>query len=446
MGAPGKPTVHAPLSAGVLGAQPDEELSHFHLHDPEALRAAIRSCVGQIGRSVRHAHLALDGLLIRTMSLPIPFTPPREELELAVRSEAERYRIFAGSEVACDFEILDSAESGLTVLVAAGQRPELDGIVEVFEGEGVTIDSIEPAPLAVFRGLAGEAELQDCGIVAAFPTHLHVVLREGGALHSWRALYVSAETLRAGDPSALAETRRELQRSLHDLGGGTCFLVDVPDPLMASLTETEGGAFQTLEHSSEVGGLAMRGALRFRQEPGPFAFDLRRDRSKPPPKPVSRGVGIPLAFAGVLILALVANLWLSERVKAREGATDALQAEMSAAQAQLARPDHDGAAREALRAALDRSESAATLFRLFQDETPHDAWISRTELTAQSTLLVEGYALSRQAPLILAEALRRSPTLADLVVPAVAEAELQGQKVYRFRIEAAFKPQGVPRP
>lgn len=444
MGAPGRPTVHAPLRAGVLGAQPNEELSHFQLHDPAALRDAIRSCVAQFGRSVRHAHLALDGLLIRTMSLPIPFTPPREELELAVRSEAERYRIFAGSEVACDFEILESSERGLTVLVTAGRRPELDGVVKVFAEEGIALDSIEPAPLAVYRGLAAEVEPQACGIVAAFPSHLHVVYREKEALRSWRALYVSAESLRAGEPETVAETRLEVQRSLHDLGEASCFLVGVPEPLTARLSEMEGVAFRTLDHlPHDEGGLAMQGALRFHEASEGLAFDLRWDRLKPPPKPVSRGVGIPLAFAGVLIVAAIANLWLSERVKAVEAEADAFQAEISATQARLTQPARAEDSKVALREALKRSESAADLFRRFQAETPHDAWLTRTELSDKSALVVEGFALSRQSALILAKALRRAPSLTNLVLPEVAETDLLGHKVYRFQIEAALKPQGT---
>lgn len=445
LAAPGRNVVHAPLSPGVLGARPDEELSHFHLHDPAALREAIRGCVAQNGRAVRHAHLALDGILIRTMSLPIPFTPPREELDLAVRAEAERYRIFAGMEIACDFEILESSENGLTVLVAAAQRSEIDGILAVFDEAGVAIDSLEPAPIAAFRGLSVATEAADSAFVTAFPSHLHVVMRAEGGLHSWRTVPVAMDDLRAGAAGAVAEARMEVLRSLHDLGERLCYLADLPAPLVTSLEGTQDLAFQSLDRSQPEGGFATQGALRYRQEPGIFDFELRRDRLKPPPKPVSRGVGLPLAFAGVLIAGLLVNLWLSDRVKAREAATEALLQDISTMQTEILRPDPHKEGRETLRAARLRSESAAALLRHFQDETPHDAWIARSELTADSKLVLEGYALSRQSPLTMAEALRRVPSLNAIEIPVVAQEELQGQKVFRFRVLADFSPQGGPR-
>ncbi|GEM_PF-4346668 len=445
---PGVPTVHAPLPAGALGPRSAAELSSFRLHDPEALRVAIQSCLHQIGRPVRQAHLALEGLLIRTVTLPIPFVPPREELELAIRAEAERYRVFAGAEVACDFAQLDSEEGSLGVLLAACRREDLEAVVEVFEGLGLTISSVEPAQFAMLRGLwAEDHERQVCQIVTVFPQQIHVSFWDRETLRSWRTLYVQASRLREGEAAALAETRLELQRSLMDLHEGICYLVDAPAPLLELLEMPEGVTAQALEAFTPEGEcVMMRGATLYGTEASLFAFDLRLDRLKPARPQVSRGVGIPLAFAAVLVVALVANLWLSEQVKHHERAAATLQAEIAAMQAELMRPDHAGEAEAAMRAAVTRTESVAALFRRFQEVTPHDVWLSETVLGADSSLAVEGYALSREAPLALAKMLGQSRSLSGIEVPEVTETDWQGGRVYRFRIQAAFSPQGAFRP
>lgn len=442
MAAPGKPAAHVPLPAGIFGAHPEGAYPHFRVLDAEALRDAIRQGVAQLGRSPRRAHLALDGMLIRTMVLPIPFTPPRGELELAIRSEAERYRIFEGSEVACDFAILNSDDNGLSVLVAAAQRAELDAIVGAFAAEGLTLDRIEPAALAGFRGVADEVP-RDGGLIMAFPSQLHVLRQRAGKLVSWRALVVSEERLRRGEPALVAETTRDVLRSLHDLGDAACLLAGVPEALRLELREQGGLSAQVCAAGSDAGGFALAGALRLPQDAGEFAFDLLEDRLKPAKKPVSTPVGFLALFGGVLIAALLANLWLGDRVKAREAELETLQSEMAAVQAQLSRPDPGRASRETLRAGQLRSASAAELLRCFQDATPHDAWLSHAELTSESAVNLEGYALSRQSPLRMAEALREAPFLAGVEVPQVTETTLEGQRVYRFQIQAVFNPEGV---
>lgn len=444
---PGAPVAHAPLAPGVLGARSPEDLSSLELHEPEALRAAIQTCLERLERPVRRAHLALDGLLLRTVTLPLPFVPPREELELAVRSEAERYRVFAGEEVACDFAMLDPTPGELSLLLAAGRRSAIDGIVAVFEASGISILTVEPAPLAVLRGLADRGDApRACGLVAVFPQQLHLSVWEGPQLHSWRTLHVSASRLRDGDEATLFETRIDLQRSLVEHPLEIAYLLDAPEPLVAALSLPGGLVTQVLPPLASGESLAMAGARLYAPERGPFAFDVRHDRLKPQRPPVSRGVGIPLAFAGVLALGLAANLWLSERVKAHEGAAEQLQAEITLLQARMTRPDPGRETTETLREALSRSESVAALFRRFQDVTPHDVWLSKTALEAESKLVVEGYALSRTSPLAFARALGESRALAEIDVPELSEATWQDEPVYRFRIEAAFQPQGAFRP
>lgn len=445
---PAVPPIFEPLAAGVLGPEPTGDPSSCQINDPLALREAIKACLQRLGRPVRRAHVALDGLLVRTVTLPIPFVPPREELELAVRTEAERYRVFAGAEVACDFTMLASQENELSVLLAAARRDYVDGVVEAFESEGIRVESVEPAPFALLRGLVeAGAPVQDCGMVTVFPQQIHVSAWDGDALQSWRTLHVRAGLLAEGEAVAIAETAFDLQRTLLSVTRGAYVLVNAPDPLKAALPVPEGVALSTFEaRPPEQGTLALRGALAYGPERGPFVFDLRLDRLKPVLPVVSKGVVLPLAFAGMLIAALGVNLWLTDQVKGHEAEVDRLQEEMAAMQATIAKPDGRQESEAALTEALVRSESVVALFQRFQDDTPHDVWLARTELGADERVLIEGYSLSRQGPLLLAQALGQSRSLTGVEVPEVAEADWQGEAVYRFKLQATFTPQGRFRP
>jgi hypothetical protein len=444
------PPVHVPLPPGVMAPETESDPASCRLQDPEALRQAVRAAVALLGRRVRRAHLALDGHLVRTVTLPIPFVPSQAELDLAVRSEAERYRVFAGAEVATDFSLLDSDEGGVTVLLAAARRDHLARVAEAFAAERIAITSIEPASLAMLRGLA---ELKTApapeavGLVQVFPRQLHVSTWKGDALQTWRTLYVDGAALRAGDPVAIAEASLDLQRSLVSLGAAPWVLVGVPEALAEALPLPPGVSPHPLAVRDERGlSLTMRGARRYPSTRPPFVFDLRRDRLKPERAPVSRAVWIAAAFAGMLLLGLGVEVALTREARLHEGEADRLQAEIAAMQARLA-PRETGADREAvLREALTRSEAVVSLFGRFQDATPHDVWLSRTSLDGKSQLVIEGYSLSQEGPLQLARALGESRSLSAIAVPQLAEAEYEGEVVHRFRLEARFVPQGRFRP
>lgn len=442
--------IHVPLPAGILESASEGDPSSYRLHDAEALREVVRECVARLGRRVRRAHLALDGILVRTVTLPIPFVPSPTELDLAVRSEAERYRVFAGAEVATDFRLLDSDADGVSVLLAAARREEITRLSQVFADEHIRLESIEPASLAMLRGMAAlktEAAPDIVGVIQAFPRQFHVSTWEGNTLQSWRTLYVDSAALDAGDSLAIAETSLDLQRSLVALGAAPWYLVGVPETLLAALPVPPEDSLHRLEARDAQGiSLTMSGARRYGPGKGPFVFDLRRDRLKPERPPVSRAVWISAAFAALLLLALAFDLRLTRQARMHEAEASRFQAEIEAMQTTLVKPDGRQESEAALAEALTRSESVVGLFQRFQDDTPHDVWLSRAALGKDEVLILEGYSLSRQGPLNLAQALGQARSLSEIALSELAEADWQGERVTRFKLQAVFSPKGRFRP
>lgn len=436
-----------PLAPGILGPRSASELSGYALLDPEGLREAIRACMQQAGRPFRRAHLALDGLLIRQVHLPLPYLPPEDELRTAVQSETERYMVFAGTEVAFDYALLEQEEGALSLLVAAGRKDYIHELMGVFQDVGVTISSLEPMPFALIRGLEAEwlAEESPCGLITLLPHQLQISSWAHGKLQQWRTLYLDAERMRQGDAQVLAEARIELQRSLMDSPPERWILVDAPEPLDEVL---ELHAATLRRHDVRVSGFyaeATRGASRHSAEAFPFAFDLLAERRSDRQGPSRAKVGVAAAGIGILIVALAANLVLTQRQKALSAQVQQLQGETEKLQAVLQAPDHRAEAHQATEAALLRTAGVGRLFGTLQEATPHDVWLVSSRLDADETLKVEGYSLSRTSPLSFAKALGHSPDLAEIQVPEVAVAELQGASVYRFRLEAAFRPQEASR-
>lgn len=433
-----------PLAPGVLGPRSSSELSGYALLDPVALREAVRACMQQAGRPFRRAQLALDGLLIRQVHLPLPYLPPEEELRTAVQSETERYMVFAGTEVAFDYALLEQEPGALSLMVAAGRKDYISELLAVFQDEGVTITGLEPMPFALVRSLDEEWLTQEtpCGLITLLPHQLQISAWSHGKLVQWRTLYLDAEAMRREDVLVLGEARVELQRSLMDAPPERWILVDAPEALEEVL-ELHGGMTVRRHAVRTSGGYedVTRAASRRTAEAFPFGFDLLAERKAERQGPSKAKVGMVAVAIALLVLALGTNLFLSQRQQAILAQLEQLQADTERLQTEIQAPDRRAEAEQTRQEALRRTQGVGRLFRGIQEATPHDVWLESTRLDDEGTLKVEGYALSRTSPLAFAKSLGHARDLAKIEVPEVAEAERQGTRVYRFRLEAAFRPQ-----
>jgi Tfp pilus assembly protein PilN len=401
----------------------------------------VASCLKQLGGRVRKAHLAIDGAVIRQLQLPLSFVPEDAELATLVQTEAERYAVFSDTEVAFDFQVLRQEEESIALLFAAFRAELLTAVTAEFHAEGVEIESIEPLPFAMVRGLKTQhealfSESGDLGLLALLPYKLHAATWQDGKLMSWRSIYLDTEGVRHGDAEALGDARRELQRTLLDAPARQWLLVDLPPALEAALPL--GGASirrHSLRQAGEAGELA-RGAAAYDVGAFPVALNLAPKEPLRKRSFSDRQLAVGGGFAGVLVLALLASTVIDMQVKRLHQAINTVETENAALQAELKRPDLLLASQQAALAGLMRSKQGAAVFDNIRDAVPQDIWLSETAIVPERYVKLMGYSISRTSPLVFAKALGEVPGLANVGMPELKQDKYEGTAVYRFEIQA----------
>lgn len=432
---------YAGLPAGLLGFGAPDEGSRFDPADQAALREAIASCLKQAGRKPRRAHVAIDGAVLRQLTLPLSYVPSDDELATLVQTEAERYAVFADAEVAFDFHVLKQEGESLSLLFAAFRAELLAAVSALFRAEGVEIESIEPLPLALLRGFHAQvpeafADGHHGGLLALLPYRLHAASWQDGKLKSWRSIFLDTEGVGRGDPEAIADARMELQRTLLDAPSGRWILADVPPALEAALPL---GHFELFRHGLSRPGSAgelARGAAAYTREAYPFALNLCPTPASQRRSFSNRQLATAGGFAAVLVVALLVSTLLDMRVKHLRETLTQLEAESATMQAELQRPDLALAGQQAALAGLTRSAQGAEVFDQIRDAVPHDIWLKETAIQPQKALKLEGYSISRTSPLTFARALGDVPGLANVSMPELRQDKYEGEQVYRFEIQA----------
>lgn len=433
---------YCPLSPGALGPADSAPHAHFVLSDREALLEAIREVVRQVG-GVKQAHLALDGPIMRVLSLPLTYLPERDALKLAVQTEAERYRVFAGADLALDFGIVKQDPESLALLFAAIRRDFVEEILAVCAAAGIEIVSVEPLSLALMRGLAEDAPRflaagAPQGVLCAVGQRLDLAVWQEGMLTHWRSIYLDVSSLRRGEGAALDEALVELQRSLHDMPARDWLLVGAPDSLEGALRDRPDLRVETRAMRADgVSAEALDGAARYAPEAFPFALDLGPEHVVAKRTFDNRQWGGILVAAALLGVGLGISIHIDRQVSDQRRAIALIQDETVQLQLELSRHSSTADGDAQLAGAFRASVESAELFGRLRELIPADAWLVETRMEPDKPLTLVGYALSRTAPVSFAEALGRLPLLSEVTVPEISQEEREGTTVYRFTITAA---------
>ncbi|MBO9539991.1 PilN domain-containing protein [bacterium] len=428
------------MPPGALGPADASPFAHFVLGDPVALEEAIREAIRRVG-GAKQAHVALDGPIMRVLSLPLSYLPDRDALKLAVRTEAERYRVFGGAELALDFAILNQEPETLSLLFAALRRDFVDAILAVCASAGVEVTSVEPLALALMRGFADAPHFAEAtaphGLICAMGHGLDVAVWQEGRLTNWRSIYLDVAALRRGETTVLDEALVELQRSLLDVGVRDWLLLDVPEPLAEVLRGRTDLNVETRPLRGDGPHLeALDGAAAYGPDAFPFALDLGPERVVAKRTFDNRQWGAILAAAGLLGVGLGISIYLDGQLRTQRDALTRIQEGTQLLQTQLAQRNSASGTENLQEKAFKASVESARLFSMLQELIPSDVWLTETRLEPDKPLTLVGYALSRTAPVSFAEVLGREGTLSSVTVPEITQEEREGAIVYRFTITA----------
>ena len=119
---------------------PDSVVSEKQVQDTEAVAAAIRRALPELGAVGRQAALAVGGAAVMTREWRLPADLDEEALEARVREEAAGALPFDPDSVYLDFQVLgpDPDDAGLQqVLLAASRADQVDGRLAVVRAAGL---------------------------------------------------------------------------------------------------------------------------------------------------------------------------------------------------------------------------------------------------------------------------------------------------------------------
>lgn len=125
--------------------------------DPGKVGEAVRAALQQAGIRHRRVVTALGSKAVVVREIQLP-EMPEEELDRAVRFEAERYLPVAGEDLRVDYQVLDRAHGQVSVLFAAARREVVDNFVQALEGAGITPEVLEVTTFALARLFRTQAQ------------------------------------------------------------------------------------------------------------------------------------------------------------------------------------------------------------------------------------------------------------------------------------------------
>lgn len=165
-----------PIPPGVLGLGGDTVL------DPEALGRLMAQALKPLKMPAKQVFLSVPGSLLRLVEMP---RLEEEELYLSLSSEAERYKLFDGTEAAVAFGTMPQEPGGRLQKLTFGavRRDTLEYYLRALQIAKVKPLVVDLEPLNVLRAMAGAGVLDS-------------LVQQIGPEAYWAMLFVEAERVR----------------------------------------------------------------------------------------------------------------------------------------------------------------------------------------------------------------------------------------------------------
>lgn len=201
------------------------ELNPGELDDENVLIGKCQALFSQVTIPVKEAHLTVPGALLRLIEMP---KMPTKELYMALSSEAERYKIFDGTEAVVDFTTLPvteaSAPNSQQVVFGALREDQLNRWMSVFQSLKIKIVSVSNNLSNVHRAMAGSGVLDGLlqqagenaywGVLYRGLSHVWFVLWQGNTLVELREVNMQMAGLETAEPDIQAMIYGDLSDEL----------------------------------------------------------------------------------------------------------------------------------------------------------------------------------------------------------------------------------------
>ncbi len=463
-----------PLPDGLLADGGDK------ITDLNGLGACIKETIIKLGVKVPAIHLCVPPTLLRMVEMP---RLDMEQLYVSLSSEAERYKMFDGSEAVVDFIEIPGgqgvAPNMQRILFGAMRKDTFDNYRRVFAASKIKLASIDMEPINALRSMAGtgvlDSLLDQIGEDATWGTlfvsmeRVHFSLWQGNSLSEFREVQMDTTGFSTADANStyLLDMMDEIRRTCKNLMPAIWFTHNMPDMMSQILSERLGVPVrpcsinpalpgqvypdQTTVMPSTVGA-AMHHLVDF-----PFEFDLLSTAgSTAAGKMDSAGGeggddpegGTPLMLIGagvgtwVLLLSLWGAMMLYDTLALQTQLTDLEKVKKSKLEivtnlnVQLAEFKKKYALQnevlEIVENAQLRNLLYLTLTQDLQRVTPSKMWLHN--INTDGSIVFEGRAMDHQAVINFARTFDEVPYTGQVQINSLKEGMVGTVPVFDFKI------------
>jgi Fimbrial assembly protein (PilN) len=459
---------------------PSEVFQHGQVKDEAFLRQTLTNLMKHLGMTKQQkAHISISADLFRVMEMP---RLEYGQMQLALSSEAERFRAFDNTEAVVEHTDLftppDSKKQN--VLVVGVRKDTLETIARICGQVRLGMLSLSTIPLDTLRGFAGSGLLagltQQAGPDACWGCLLYegeyvrLVVCEGTAVQTLREIQINLSQAASESLFLIEDLVDEIQRTIRQFTPLVWFTDGLPQNIQTLLQQRLSVPLKPLAMPAHLlgqcdpVGLATLGSSVTPYVSFPFEANLMKHiKGFKMPKIPTPGLssstnsvpeggilGHPTTKVAAVLAVLMLMTWgtfavlsattgqaieqltlqknnLTHQLAQKHQHLDKLKAE-SSIQAQLI----DTVQR--IRAQNTIYQKLARDLRL---KTPANVWLHT--IKAGTDLQMEGKALEHQAVINLARSFDNAPYVRDMDFELLKEAMIGPKPVYEFKLKGGVQ-------
>lgn len=378
--------------------------------DTETLATSIAAMVAELGHksSIKLVNLSVPGTLVRIVEMP---KVPKNELYLALISEAERYAIFNDTEAIVDYEILsEEPDEKQKILLVALRKDTVTAYKEVLNIAKLKIASLEVETLSSLRGLKTSGALnkvlaeindQPWGSIHFESDRIRIGLWQYDQIKNWREVLLDISDLKTmgEDAPVVQDLIEEIRRTIGMTRPVLWLTYGIHDSLAFKLTPRIGATVKPMLPGEDIAliddktSLAIIGACCKSIEPFPASINIQDTQSQESTSDLQPGFIAMIAIAGIMavLVGLITMVLFSfsfikgQELKKLEEENNTVQAKI----VQLGQSSLGGVSQDLVQTVLTIKDADKTIYETIvnvEKSIPKDTWVSK--LFIQSTIPV----------------------------------------------------------
>ena len=233
------------------------------LRDPQTLATSIAAMVAELNAKppVKSIHVSVPGTLVRIVEMP---KIPKNELILALTSEAERYAIFNDTEALVDYEVIsEEPDERQKIILVALRKDTVSNFKEAFDIAKLKIATLEVETISSLRGLKYTGTLdniltevgdQPWGSVHFEPERIRIAVWHYDQIKNWREVLLDTSDLKimGEDAPVIQDLVEEVRRTIGMTRPVLWLTYGIPESLSTALTPRLGASVRPMLPGSNV--------------------------------------------------------------------------------------------------------------------------------------------------------------------------------------------------